>query len=76
MLTVVGLRDRALIALMTFSFARVGATVGMRVEDYFSGGGKRWRLWLNEKGGKVHEMPASTMPARARPADSDEAARV
>src|SRR5271170_5303251 len=56
--TLVGLRDRALIALMTFSFARVGAAVGMRVEDYFSGGGKRWRLRLNEKGGKVHEMPA------------------
>ena len=54
--TVVGLRDRALIALMTFSFARVGAAVGMRVEDYFADG-KRWRLRLNEKGGKVHEMP-------------------
>ena len=52
-----GLRDRALIALMTFSFARVGAAVGMRVEDYFADG-KRWRLRLNEKGGKVHEMPA------------------
>jgi hypothetical protein len=37
----VGLRDRALIALMTFSFARVGAAVGMRVEDYFADG-KRW----------------------------------
>ena len=46
--TVVGLRDRALIALMTFSFARVGAAVGMRVEDYFADG-KRWRLRLNEK---------------------------
>ena len=55
--TVVGLRDRAMIALMTFSFARVGAAVGMRVEDYFADG-KRWRLRLNEKGGKVHEMPA------------------
>src|SRR5277367_2522169 len=50
--TVVGLRDRALIALMTFSFARVSAAVGMRVEDYFADG-KRWRLRLNEKGGKV-----------------------
>jgi integrase len=29
----------------------------MRVEDYFADG-KRWRLRLNEKGGKVHEMPA------------------
>jgi integrase/recombinase XerD len=55
--TVVGPRDRALIALMTFSFARVGAAVGMRVDDYFADG-KRWRLRLNEKGGKVHEMPA------------------
>jgi hypothetical protein len=55
--TVVGLGDRALIALMTFSFARVGAAVGMRVEDYFADG-KRWRLRLNEKGGRVHEMPA------------------
>jgi integrase len=42
---------------MTFSFARVGAAVGIRVEDYFADG-KRWRLRLNEKGGKVHEMPA------------------
>jgi site-specific recombinase XerD len=41
--TVVGLRDCALIALMTFSFARVGAAVGMRVEDYFADG-KLWRL--------------------------------
>src|SRR5271155_5588013 len=55
--TTVGLRDRALIALMVYSFARVSAAVGMRVEDYFANG-KRWRLRLNEKGGKVHEMPA------------------
>jgi integrase/recombinase XerD len=33
-LTVVGLRDRALIALMTYSFARVSAAVAMNVEDY------------------------------------------
>ena len=56
--TVVGLRDRALIALMTFSFARVGAAVGMRVEDYFADG-KRWRLRLNEKGGKRRLTNAS-----------------
>jgi site-specific recombinase XerD len=55
--TLVGLRDRALIGLMVYSFARVSAAVGMRVEDYFAQG-KRWRLRLNEKGGKVHEMPA------------------
>jgi len=33
--TLVGLRDRALIALLTFSFARIGAAVAMRVEDYY-----------------------------------------
>jgi site-specific recombinase XerD len=55
--TTVGLRDRALIAVMVYSFARVGAVVGMRVEDYFQNG-KRWWLRLHEKGGKRHEVPA------------------
>ncbi|PPQ35345.1 tyrosine-type recombinase/integrase [Rhodoblastus acidophilus] len=55
--TVVGLRDRALIGLMVYSFARVGAAVGMKVEDYYSQG-KRWWVRLHEKGGKRHEMPA------------------
>jgi hypothetical protein len=36
--TLVGLRDRALIAVMTFAFARIGAVVAMRVEDYFPKG--------------------------------------
>jgi site-specific recombinase XerD len=51
-----GLRDRALIGLMVYSFARVGAALGMRVEDVFV---QRRRLWvrLHEKGGKRHEMP-------------------
>src|SRR6202035_3270933 len=55
--TLVGLRDRALIAMMTFAFARIGAVVAMRVEDYFPKG-KRWWVRLHEKGGKRHEMPA------------------
>ena len=54
---VIGLRDRALIAVMTFSFARIGATLGMRVEDYYPNG-KRWCIRLHEKGGKFHEVPA------------------
>ena len=49
--TLVGLRDRALIAVMTFAFARIGAVVAMRVEDYFPKG-KRWWVRLHEKGGK------------------------
>jgi site-specific recombinase XerD len=55
--TFVGLRDRALIGVMTYAFARVGALVAMRVEDYFANG-KRWWVRLHEKGGKRHEMPA------------------
>jgi site-specific recombinase XerD len=52
----VGLRDRALIALMVFSFARIGAATGMKVEDVYV---QDRRLWvrLHEKGGKQHEMP-------------------
>jgi integrase/recombinase XerD len=46
--TVVGLRDRALISVMTFAFARIGAVVAMRVEDYYPKG-KRWWVRLHEK---------------------------
>jgi len=48
---VVGVRDRALIATMFFSFARIGAVLGMKVSDYFPKG-KRYWLRLHEKGGK------------------------
>jgi site-specific recombinase XerD len=54
--TPAGLRDRALIGLMVFSFARIGAALGMKVEDVFT---QNRRLWvrLREKGGKAHAMP-------------------
>jgi site-specific recombinase XerD len=55
--TIVGLRDRALIALLIYSFARVSAALHMNVEDYYPQG-KRWWVRLHEKGGKQHEMPA------------------
>jgi integrase/recombinase XerD len=51
-----GLRDRALIALMVYTFARVGAAVAMKVEDFFVQGRRGW-VRLHEKGGKEHEMP-------------------
>jgi site-specific recombinase XerD len=54
--SLVGLRDRALIAVMVYSFARVSAAVGMDVEDLVQTAGRSW-LRLHEKGGKVHEMP-------------------
>lgn len=55
--TIAGLRDRAVIASMVYSFARVGAVVKMNVEDYYANG-KRFWYRLHEKGGKFHEVPA------------------
>ena len=55
--TLSGVRDRALIGVMVYSFARVGAVVSMDVRDYYQQG-KRWWLRLREKGGKRHEVPA------------------
>jgi site-specific recombinase XerD len=54
--TIAGLRDRALIGMMVYSFARVGAVLGMKVEDVYT---QQRRLWvrLREKGGKAHAMP-------------------
>ena len=54
--TEAGLRDRALIGLMIYSFARIGAALAMRIEDVFV---QNRRLWvrLHEKGGKRHDMP-------------------
>lgn len=54
--TLIGLRDRALIALMTYTFGRVGAVVTMKVEDFYVQGRKSW-VRLHEKGGKVVEIP-------------------
>ena len=51
-----GLRDRALIGVMIYTFARVGAVLQMNVADYFSQGRRGW-VRLHEKGGKEHEAP-------------------
>ena len=55
--TIAGLRDRALIGLMVYSFARVSAAIGMNIEDYYPQGRRMW-FRLHEKGGKRHEVPA------------------
>ena len=52
-----GLRDRALIAVMVFSFARVSAAVSLTVEDYYQEG-KKWWFRFREKGSKMHHVPA------------------
>lgn len=55
--SIVGLRDRALIAVMLYTFARVSAAVAMTVGDYRVRGKRSW-IKLREKGGKVKEIPA------------------
>lgn len=54
--TLIGQRDRALIGLMTYTFARIGAATSMEVRDVYS---QNRRLWvrLHEKGGKQVELP-------------------
>lgn len=54
--TPAGLRDRALIGLMLYSFARIGAALGMKVEDVYTQNRRLW-MHLHEKGGKHHAMP-------------------
>ncbi len=54
--TLIGLRDRALIGTMVYTFARVNAVLDMKVKDYFIQGRRGW-VRLHEKGGKEHEVP-------------------
>ena len=54
--SVTGLRDRALIGVMVYTFARVNAVIGMKVKDYYTQGRRGW-VRLHEKGGKEHEVP-------------------
>jgi len=55
--TIAGLRDRALIGCMVYSFARVSAVIAMNLEDYRTQGKRSW-FRLHEKGGRHHEVPA------------------
>ena len=54
--TLIGLRDRAMIGVMVYTFARINAVIGMKVKDYFIQGRRGW-VRLHEKGGKEHEVP-------------------
>jgi integrase/recombinase XerD len=51
-----GLRDRALLATLAYTFARIGAVVNLKVGDYFQIG-KRSLIRFTEKGGKEKEIP-------------------
>jgi site-specific recombinase XerD len=54
--SLLGVRDRALIGVMVYTFARVNAVIRMKVKDYFTQGRRGW-VRLHEKGGKEHEVP-------------------
>jgi site-specific recombinase XerD len=54
--SLLGLRDRALIGVMVYTFARVNAVIGMKVRDYYTQGRRGW-VRLHEKGGKEHDVP-------------------
>jgi site-specific recombinase XerD len=63
-MTLRDLRDRALIATLTYSFARIGAALKMKVED-LRPRGAGWTVRLQEKGGKQHSMPCHHALAEA-----------
>jgi site-specific recombinase XerD len=58
------LRDRALIATLTYSFARISAALKMKVED-LRPRGAGWTVRLHEKGGKQHAIPCHHALAEA-----------
>jgi integrase/recombinase XerD len=54
--SVIGLRDRAIVTTLIFTLARIGAVAGLKRKD-FARDGSHWTLRLNEKGGKIREIP-------------------
>lgn len=56
------LRDRTILGLMAYSFARVSALTKMQVKDFYQQGSKFWFI-LHEKGGKRNKVPAHHIAA-------------
>jgi site-specific recombinase XerD len=54
--TPAGVRDRALIGVMIYTFGRVSAVLNLDVGDYYQVG-RHMKLGFREKGGRDHEMP-------------------
>lgn len=54
--TLIGLRDRAIMSAMAYTFARIGSIVALECRHVFY---QQRRLWLrlSEKGGKSHDVP-------------------
>jgi integrase/recombinase XerD len=58
------LRDRAMLSVMVYSFARASALTKLRVRDYYRQGSSAWFV-LSEKGGKQNKVPAHHQAAEA-----------
>ena len=54
--TVVGLRDRAAIAVLIYTAARVGAVAKLQRQHFYFAG-EQWNLHFDDKGGKSREIP-------------------
>lgn len=54
--TLIGLRDRALVATLIYTAARVGAVAQLKVK-HFAEDGTQWCLRFGEKGGKSRKIP-------------------
>lgn len=54
--TVVGLRDRAVIGILIYTAARVGAVAKLQIRS-LQHDGSQWQLRFEEKGGKSREIP-------------------
>jgi integrase len=52
----VGLRDRAIIAILIYTAARAGAIAKLRRSSFYDSG-DQWMLHFDEKGGKSREIP-------------------
>ena len=52
----VGLRDRAIMAILVYTAARAGAVAGLRRGSFYDAG-DQWMLHFEEKGGKSREIP-------------------
>ena len=53
----VGLRDRAVLGVLAYTGARIGAVAGLRMGDLQDLGGGDWALRFTEKGGRQREIP-------------------
>ena len=63
--TVVGLRDRAFLGVLVYSFARVGAAVSLRVADYYTQGPRSF-FRLHREGRAVQRRPRAPHSASLR----------